>query len=456
MEKIDAVNLVTPRPAAKRLVNGKFYVRLTSGRFQTLRRWVSAPFIAIFFLTVWLQWNGQPLLLFSFADRHILAFGQQLSWKDLPLLAGMLIAAATLLFFLAVAYGRVWCGFACPQSIWTWLFIRIEDMVEGSASQRKKRDGKGLSAALLTRRVAKHTLWLALAFVTALTFTGYFVPIRTLLGDISSFELGFAAAAWLTIMTMLTYLNAGLVREKICLHACPYSRFQSVMFDAHTRTVTYDALRGEPRGSVRSTANTGACVDCSLCVQVCPTGIDIRDGLQAACIDCGACIDACDNVMKQLDRPTGLIRFASEQQIHQQPSPLLRPRLLGYGLVMVLSIALVIWGLVQRTTLLVEVQRDRQQLFVQLPDDSFCNDYRIKVESFEPGLEQVRLRLMSEPVANFAIHGPNPLLLNEVHAQRQTFRICTHDALPTRTALTFVFEGENVQVEKATTFLIGR
>ncbi|MFG1490603.1 cytochrome c oxidase accessory protein CcoG, partial [Oceanospirillum sp. HFRX-1_2] len=357
----------------------KFYVRLTEGRFQNWRRLVSGPLIIAFFLLAWLQWDGQPLLLFSFEERRIYLFGGQLSWHDLPLMAGLMIAGACLLFFMAVGWGRVWCGFACPQSIWTWLFIRIEQMTEGKASLRAKNDRLPLTGKRLLRRLAKHGLWLAFSFLTALTFTGYFLPVQELFTGFFTLDLSLAVWGWLISMAALTYVNAGLVREKICLHACPYSRFQGVMFDQHTRTVSYDDGRGEPRrlrgknGQVdmipvqnlavapvqKRVANdssmpviknsAGDCVDCTICVQVCPVGIDIRDGLQAACIDCGACIDACDQVMDKVGKPRGLIRFASEVELSGSPvkQTLMRPKLAGYAVVMLLALGAVMLGFTQ-------------------------------------------------------------------------------------------------------------
>lgn len=464
MQRISTVDLtdlsqpsgsVTP-PKRFAQVNGKFYVRLTSGFFQNLRRLISWPLLALYFGVVWLQWDGMPMVLFSYAERRIIVAGNLLSWHDLPLLAGLLITGAVLLFFMAVAWGRVWCGFACPQSIWTWLFIRIEHLTEGSAARQRKADERGRSARQWLGRISKHLLWGLLALATAITFTGYFVPVRELMSDLSTLDLASGPWLWITIMAALTYANAGLVREKICLHACPYSRFQSVMFDAATRTVSYDASRGEPRAHLRgSDCNSGDCVDCRLCVQVCPTGIDIRDGLQAACIDCGACIDACDNVMQRLQRPTGLIRFASEQQLQQQPSPLWRPRLLGYAAILLIASSLLVWGFSSSTRLLVEVQRSRQALFSEMPDGRYCNDYRIKVESFVPGLQQVDIAVHSDDALHYELLGPTPLDMHSSQASWQNFRVCSEGSLQRRRPITFEFAYPQGSVRKPSTFFSG-
>ena len=462
---------VTPvsAPAAKVFaqVNGKFYVRLTKGYYQNLRRLVSWPLLALYFAVVWVQWNGLPLVQFDFSDRRIILFGHWLSWSEMPLLAGLLIAGAALLFFLAVAWGRVWCGFACPQSIWTWLFIRIEHLTEGSAARQKKADERGLTTRHWAARISKHVLWLLLALATAITFTGYFVPVRELTSDLIHLQLASPVWLWVSIMALLTYANAGLVREKICLHACPYSRFQSVMFDADTRTVSYDAPRGEPRGGLSqnktscatdsNSTTKGDCVDCTLCVQVCPTGIDIRNGLQAACIDCGACIDACDAVMDKLQRARGLIRFASENQLQKIASPLLRPRLITYATIVFCTASLVFWAAAHRSRLLIEVQRDRGQLFSEMSDGSICNDYRIKVENFVPGLNEVAVSVKGRMNNNaFNLSGPLELNLQQAHASWQNFRVCSAEARAGRSDIEFVFSFGTEKVKKASTFLAPR
>lgn len=415
----------------------------------------SWPLLALFFGLVWGQVDNNPLLLFSFESRRILFFGHIISWHDLHLLAGLLIAGAFLLFFLAVAAGRVWCGFACPQSIWTWLFLRLENITEGPAKERLKNEQLPLLSGRLLRRIAKHSLWILLASATALTFTGYFVPIRTLLADALSLQLPIYTVGWLIAMTALTYLNAGLMREKVCLHACPYSRFQTVMFDQDTLTVGYDMQRGEPRANLRSSeANSGDCVDCGLCVQVCPTGIDIRDGLQAACIDCGACIDACDPVMKKLGRPVGLIRLASEAQYQGAPRRLLRPQLFGYGIALLSTIATLIYGFNNTTDLSVAVQRDRGALFTQLDEKTFCNSYKVKVEGFDEYPYPIIVSLDQHDL--FQLFGPETIDLNESNATWIYYRVCTESPAAPRMSLTFTFDNHQALVSKTTTFLTAR
>ncbi|GAA0684856.1 cytochrome c oxidase accessory protein CcoG [Marinobacterium maritimum] len=448
MEKIPVVQEHTPAFAK----DGKFHVRLIEGRFQNLRRLTTWPLIALFFGLVWIQVDGTPWLLFSFEQRRIILFGSALSWHDLPLLAGLMIAGACLLFFMAVAWGRVWCGFACPQSIWTWLFIRIEDFTEGRASKRAKQEQKGLTTELLLRRTAKHLLWWLLSFATAITFTGYFIPVREITDALFTLQLSPALGGWLLIMAGLTYANAGLVREKICLHACPYSRFQGVMFDRDTRTVAYDVKRGEPRSHKRAQGNnSGDCVDCGLCVQVCPTGIDIRNGLQAACIDCGACIDACDMVMDKLNKPRGLIRFASETELSADKPRFMRPRLIGYGTAIVCATAAVLYGFTSTTSLLVEVRRDRNALFIQLDEDTFCNTYRVKVESFADTESMINVSVIGD--RDYELFGPLQIDMRETGSAWVPYRVCASDVDTSRSELAFNFNGLSVAASKQTTFL---
>ncbi|MBP0049455.1 cytochrome c oxidase accessory protein CcoG [Marinobacterium sp. AK62] len=446
MQKIPIVQQHTPTPMRE----GKIHVRLTEGRFQNLRRLLSWPLILLFFGLVWVEYDQQPWLLFSFEQHRLILFGHALSWQSLPLLAGLMVAGACLLFFMAVGWGRVWCGFACPQSIWTWIFLRIEQWTEGRPRQRARIDQSRWQATHLGRRLAKHLLWLSVAFATALTFTGYFVPIREMLADFTSGNLSLTLAGWLLTMTLLTYLNAGLVREKICLHACPYSRFQGVMFDRHTRTVSYDSQRGEPRGKAEG---AGDCVDCGICVQVCPTGIDIRNGLQAACIDCGACIDACDQVMDKLERPRGLIRFASEAALAGQRSPHWRPRLLGYGAIMLMAGGAVWLGFGSTQTLMIDVQRDRQSLFTRLDEETVCNRYYIKLETVLDNRPKIEVSVSGEE--RFTLHGPRSVELGASNAQRLPYRVCASGLGDYRQALTFLFHDGEQQYAKETTFLSG-
>lgn len=434
-------------------VGGKIHVRLTSGFFQNLRRGISIPLLVMYFLLVWVQIDGHPWLLFDFAGQKIVLFSVTLSWHDLPLLAGIMIAGTCLLFFAAVAWGRVWCGFACPQSIWTWLFIRIETFVEGRANVRKRNEHQPLKSSLLIKRITKHLLWLVAAFLTALTFSGYFIPIRDLCHQLINFEASYTVIGWLVMMTTLTYLNAGLVREKVCFHMCPYSRFQGVMFDADTRTVSYDAARGEPRSNARNADdNSGDCVDCGLCVQVCPTGIDIRDGLQYECIDCGACIDACDAVMDKLDRPKRLIGFKSEHQLEKKPSKLLRPRFLGYGAVMLTAFIAVGYGFSTKDTLVFDVLRDRSTLSYTNSDGELCNSYLFKLRSVKQ--ESTVVNISINAPTSFYLVGPKTITLSNDKQQGEIYQLCQRkDSVKYRQQILFMAESNDQKLTKQATFL---
>lgn len=430
---------------------GKIYVRLMAGRFQSLRRFISWPLLTAFFLMCWLRIDGEPLLMFSFSTHRILLFGLELSWHDLPLLGGLLIAAATLLFFLSMLAGRVWCGFACPQSVWTWIFIRIEDWVEGKATRRAKQDKQPIKTNTLLRRVIKHTLWLAVSFMTAIAFTGYFIDLYSLFSQAWRLELPIYISAWLLTVTLMTYLNAGLVREQICLHACPYSRFQSVMLDPYSRVVTYDVDRGEPRAikQTKHQTNSGDCVDCTLCIQVCPVGIDIRQGLQAPCINCGACIDACDSVMKKLNKPSGLIRFVSELELQGSPYHLLRPRLVGYFSVMCIALATVTYGFTQTTDLLVEFNRERGAMYTVQGNGEICNFYKVKAEVFNSHAEQMMVSI-AEP--EYTIYGNTVIELMKGDAYWRSVRVCTEQPLAGKSDILVRFQAGQYSVEKKTSF----
>ena len=308
----------------------------------------------------------------------------------------------------------------------------------------------------LLRRSCKHLLWLLLAAITALTFTGYFVPIRSLIEQIFTGDLSVAIAAWLCIMTALTYLNAGLVREKICLHACPYSRFQSVMMNDSTRKVSYDVQRGEPRRGLIASSNQNAaktqgdCVSCSLCVQVCPTGIDIRQGMQAGCIDCGACIDACDAVMDKISSFRGLIRFASEKQLQGFPDRLLQPRLAGYLLITLLAFAVAGYALLNKQDLVVEVQRERGDLYQITSDMQVCNFYRLKLEAFNRQLTTARISLLGS--SDLHLYGPEQLLLDN-QGDWIAIRVCGYQPRAGVQPLKLEFNAGQAVVTRSTTFI---
>lgn len=365
---------------------GKIHAKAISGRFNTMR-WAMVWFTQIIFYgACWLNWDSNGLtrqaLLFDIAHEKLYLFGLVLWPQDALLLAFVLILAATGLFFVTALAGRMFCGFACPQTVYTMIFTWIEATVEGDHLARLKLDQGPMTVRKLCLRSAKHGLWFLIAAWTAITFVGYFTPIRDLLPALFHGDVGPWEGFWLIFYAAFTYVQAGLAREAVCQHMCPYSRFQGVMFDHTTQTVSYDALRGEPRNVGRQAENKGDCIDCGICVQVCPTGIDIRDGLQYQCINCGLCIDACDEVMVKTGAPTGLIRFASEQELAGQPKARglsVRPRIVIYAALLLAFSFMGAWRLSQRSLLLVDVLRDRGALLRETSEGRIENAYTLKL-----------------------------------------------------------------------------
>lgn len=347
----------------------KIYVRGMTGFFQRIRFFSLMALMGMYFLFAWLTIDGQPLIHFDLPARQFHLYGMTFYPQDFFLLAGMLIISAFGLFFITTLFGRVWCGYTCPQTVWTFIFMWLEERIEGSRNKRMKLDKAPNSPEKIARKSAKHLSWFLVALATGLTFVGYFYPIRELVVDFFTLNANGWAYFWVSFFTLATYLNAGWMREQVCLYMCPYARFQSVMFDQNTRVVSYDPNRGEPRGSRKKKVSDpraeglGDCIDCGLCVQVCPTGIDIRDGLQYECIGCALCIDACDSVMDKMDYPRGLIRYTTENELEGKPSKLFRLRTLGYGALLLLMIGAVVFTILTRVPLTLDVLRDRGALF---------------------------------------------------------------------------------------------
>lgn len=362
---------------------GPIHTRSFKGYFRNLRLLGTGFLFLLYFGTVWLTWEGRQAVLWDIGRQQFHVFGATFWPQDFMLLSALLIIAAFGLFFITVLAGRVWCGYACPQSSWMWIFMWAEKVTEGDRHQRIKLDAAPWSFNKAMRRTCKHLLWLLTSLATAITFVGYFTPIRELLPQLLTLEVGVTAGFWVFFFTAATYLNAGWLREKVCVHMCPYSRFQSVMFDADTLMVSYDARRGEQRGARRKgddprALGLGDCIDCTLCVQVCPTGIDIRDGLQLDCISCGACVDVCNEVMGRMNYPRGLLRYSSEHALQGGRTRYLRPRLIGYAAMLLLMIGAFVWGLAERPLLSVDVTRDRT-LYRENSQGQIENMYSLKI-----------------------------------------------------------------------------
>lgn len=364
------------------------YVREIKGLFQRLRRSANWALMALFFGIPWMNWGDRPAVWFNLPAREFHVFGGTFYPQEFILLAWLLIICAFGLFLITVFAGRVWCGYTCPQSVWTFLYIWVEHRIEGPRNRRIKLDCQPTSLDKAWRKTTKHAIWLAIAFATGATFVGYFTPIRELVVDIATFGVGGWAIFWIGFFTVFTYLNAGWLREQVCIYMCPYARFQSVMFDKDTLVVSYDTARGEPRGARRRdldhrAAGLGDCIDCDLCVQVCPTGIDIRDGLQYECITCAACIDACDSVMDKMGYPRGLIRYTTEHALEGGKTRIARPRLLGYLAALVVMIGLFVWTLGERTPMEFDIERDRNQLYQMTHDGRISNVYTLNIRNLD-------------------------------------------------------------------------
>ncbi len=427
----------------------KVYPRDVSGRFDRLRVAAVIWLLGMFYGFPWLRWDGRQAVLFDLPARKFHVFGLTFWPQDFPLLALLLIIAGVSLFFFTALAGRLWCGYACPQTVWTETFLWMERWTEGDRSARMKLDAAPWSGNKLLRKGGKHLLWLAFALWTGFTFVGFFTPIRDLAARLP-FSLGGWETFWILFYSFATWGNAGFLREQVCKYMCPYARFQSAMFDRNTLLIAYDPMRGEPRGPRKrglgsvlergrglleqfaaydyvfrasrhpSAADNrvhakgtitfdrdaaeplpkfapeqlGDCIDCTICVQVCPVGIDIRNGLQYECIACGACIDACDEVMAKVGYPQGLIRYTTQNALDGKPTRVLRSRILVYGTLLLALLGAFAWGVSTRTPLIAEALRDRNALYRETAD-GIENGYMLKLvnktdraQRYTIGLEQ--------------------------------------------------------------------
>lgn len=361
----------------------KIYPREVHGIFAKLRIAAVVALLGLYYGVAWLQWSGRQAVLFDLPARKFHVFGLTFWPQDFFYLTLLLIFAALALFFFTTLAGRLWCGYACPQTVWTETFLWIERLVEGSRSQQIRLDKARGSRKTILRKTVKHTLWIAFSLWTGFTFVGYFTPIRELGLDVLALSVTGWSLFWILFYSFATYGNAGWMREQVCLYMCPYARFQSAMFDKNTLIISYDESRGEPRGKFKAKAaaptTAGDCIDCTLCVQVCPTGIDIRQGLQYECIGCAACIDACDEVMEKTGKPKGLIRYTTENALEGNPARLLRPRVLIYAAVLVALLSALVYSIAQRNLVDIDVIRDRNALYRELDDGTIENTYTLKI-----------------------------------------------------------------------------
>jgi cytochrome c oxidase accessory protein FixG len=384
-------------------VRRKIYPRAVTGRFAAARVALVLFTQAVFYGVPWLQWGGRQAVLFDLGARKFYIFGIVFWPQDFIYLTILLTISALSLFLFTAVAGRLYCGYACPQTVYTEMFLWVERKIEGDRMQRMKLDAARLTPSKVLRKASKHGVWIAIALWTGITFVGYFTPITALLHEIGTLSLSGWQTFWIGFYSFATYGNAGWMREQVCKYMCPYARFQSVMFDPDTLIVTYDGKRGEPRGARSRKVNPadaglGDCVDCEICVQVCPTGIDIRKGLQYECIGCAACIDACDQVMARMDYPPGLIRYATQNSLaqnyglQQAARRVLRPRVLVYTAILwtlIVATGVILWT---RVPLRVDVIRDRTTLAREVDGEQIENVYRLQLMNSSEVAQRVTVR----------------------------------------------------------------
>ncbi len=362
----------------------KIYPLWVSGGFQTWRRVVLVILLAIFYVGPWLRWNGEPGMRFDLAQRRFTVLWSTFVPEEFVLLAWLLLIAALTLFTVTIALGRIFCGWACPQTVWSLVYFTIERWVEGDRNARLRLDKGRWNARKIGRKALKYSLWAAVALSIGVTFVGYFEPLEELLPRVPRLDLSRAETVALLLPSGLSFLFSGVLREQVCFHMCPYARFQSVMFDRDSLIISYDIPRGEPRGKRRRSADPsesglGSCIDCRKCVNVCPTGIDIRDGLQYQCIGCAACIDACTEVMETMGYGESLVRYSSENLDDGKTVHWLRPRLIGYASLILVLLGAFSWFLTHRTPVGLEIERDRGPLYRQEWDGSVENVYTMRI-----------------------------------------------------------------------------
>lgn len=368
----------------------KIYPRSVSGLFSRWRWGMVILTQLVFYGLPWLTWGQRQAVLFDLSARRFYIFGLVLYPQDFIYLTGLLVISALSLFLFTAVAGRQWCGYACPQTVYTEIFLWIERRIEGDRSARMRLDEAPWSLNKVARKVGKQAAWIAVGLWTGYTFVGYFTPVHLLGMEVLQGHMGSWEIFWVLFYGFATYGNAGYMREQVCKYMCPYARFQSAMFDRDTLIVSYDEQRGEPRGGRSRKADPealglGACVDCSLCVQVCPTGIDIRKGLQYECISCASCIDVCDDVMDKMNYPRGLIRYTTENALEQGWKQgqiwghILRPRVLVYASILGAVVIAMLVSLAMRVPFKVDVVRDRGVLARIAAGGRIENVYRLQI-----------------------------------------------------------------------------
>ena len=423
----------------------KIYTRAMQGFYQKIRLFTGWPLLIAYFVTPWLSFGGQPLVLFDLPARQFHILGMTFLPQQFPYLAGLLIMAALALFTVTNIAGRVWCGYTCPQTVWTAIYMWIEQTVEGTRNQRIKLDKAPLSFNKARKKVTKHGLWLGCSFATGFTFIAYFTGAGALATSMLELNTSLMALSWVVFFTLATYINAGWLREQVCMYMCPYARFQAAMFDKDTLIISYDSQRGENRGARKRhqavPEGMGDCIDCKLCVQVCPTGIDIRKGLQYQCIGCALCVDACNSVMDKMGYARGLIAYTSERVLEGGKFHLLRPRSIGYAMMLIVIASGWLWSISHRQTLELDIIRDRQSLYTLTTNGAVENVYTLNFVNFETTPKQIDIAV--EGLAHVELMGQQQLDLaaNEVRSIPVRLRVHDSNVAPLST-IHFVVESE--------------
>ena len=378
--------------------HAKVYPRKVTGLFASLRTSGVLILLGLYYFVPWLRWDNHQAVLFDLPARKFYIFGLTFWPQDFFYLAVLLIIAALALFFFTALAGRLWCGYACPQTVWTEVFLWIERKIEGSRNSQMKRDQATMTSGKLRIKFIKHTIWILFSAWTGFTFVGYFTPIIELGQSLIVFTLGPWELFWIIFYSFATYGNAGWMREQVCIYMCPYARFQSAMFDKDTLIISYDEKRGESRGARKKSVDPkekglGDCVDCTLCVQVCPTGIDIRDGLQYQCIGCAACVDVCDDVMEKMNYEKGLVKYTTQNRIDGKTTHMLRPRIVVYASLLVLISLTLIYSIATRIPLELDIIRDRNSLYRETVDGLVENIYTLKLINMDTEDHSYNLRI---------------------------------------------------------------
>ena len=410
-----------PRQEAKEVLYAsrvKIQPQNISGMFRQLKWATLSVLLALYYGLPWLRWDRGPgvpdqAILADMTGRRLFIFNIEIWPQEIYYLTGLLIIGAIGLFLVTALAGRVWCGFACPQTIWTDLFMLVERWVEGDRNKRMKMDDAPFSLAKLWKRILKHSIWMLIALATGGAWIWYFVDAPTITVDILTGQASSTVYGFIALFTGTTYILAGLAREQVCTYMCPWPRFQGAMFDEDSLIVTYEEWRGEPRGKAKGKelCNLGDCVDCNLCVNVCPTGIDIRQGQQMQCIGCALCIDACNSIMDKLGREPNLIAYDSIANMNARAegrpakTRLIRPRIIIYSAMLVMIMAAMVYGLATRANLEINLQRDRSPLFVTLSDGGIRNGYTLKILNMEQRDRVFKLRTGDLPDAMITVIG---------------------------------------------------